>query len=652
MISLVAAATPHSPLDSINPSLLAGICLFLPAFAVVVILGFTIDSRRGTAWTAGVLSLAAVVCAELAVRVELHTPHHVEQNATYIHFFTGQAGSAGEFTLQWGVLADPLAAVGLGLVTGVGLIAVLIGAGTMRRDPGFIRFMASLEFAVFAATGVVVATNYFELFVFWSLLTLAGFLGINHWWRLREVAAAARRAVLVMSAGDALLLGGILYLFFRFHELNFGALALLAPSGRIKATGLLVLCLLIFGGAAGKAALVPLHAWIADATHAPTPAFALILGTLMPAGAYMIARTYDLMHYSEPALTVMAVIGGITAVAGGLFATFQDSLRRRVAFAGMAQLGIAVLGLGIKAYGAAIYHVVLWGLTAALLALAAGTVVAVMRTESMREMGGLWRRLPSTRTLMVIGALAGAGLPPFGLFWTTAAILARALATSNIAAAAALLAAVGLCAVALVHAVVAVFGGETARRRRFDPERIAEPGGRASTILWLLAIPVVLGGLRIVDLPVLGTSLLTFLRFPGLPIASLTPVALLLTLVASLIGSGLGLATAGRRIHLPATGVGARAAHAVERELGIPLAYGWTAGRVRHWVGLAATVIDRRGIDPLISTVPDTIAWLSRVAEPLHQPRQWQATARVLAGLALLAILAAALSGHAGSAFG
>jgi NADH-quinone oxidoreductase subunit L len=522
----------------------------------------------------------------------------------------------------------------------------------MRRDPGFIRFMAAMEFGIFTATGVVVASNYFEIFVFWALLSLGMYLLINHWWRLREVAVAARRAVLVVGVSDSLFLAGILYLFFRFHELNFAALTVLPPSGRIKAAGLAILCLLIFAGAAGKSALVPLWTWIAQAREAPTPGFALILGAAMPLGIYLAARTYDLFHYSGGALAVVAIVGAVSALLGGLWAIFQDNLRRVIAFVAMSQLGVAALGLGIQAYAASVYQVVLWGLDATLLALTAGTVVAAMRTESLREMGGLWRRLPATRVLMLAAVSSGAVLPPFGLFWTSAAIVARALQTGNAAAAAALLLAVGFIALALWRMYLLVFGGQTAHRRRFDPERISEPGGRMALPLWLLAIPVAVGGVRLVDLPILGQSLLTFVRFPGLKNAPLTIAALLLTVVASVIGSALGAWWGLRRVRVPATRPWSALDRAIEREFWIPLGYGWATGQLRHWVGLGATLTDRRGIDAALQTAEPATLWLSRAARPLRISGGWRGAAGVIVGMALLAIVAVLVSGHGGGAFG
>src|SRR5437870_8678884 len=222
MVTLILlAAAPKGPLDTWSPTLLAQFALLLPLIALLVILAFTIDSRRASAAISILFTLASMICTFLVVAIEVAHPLHLERPATFLQFFTGQSGSAAEFTLQWGVLSDPLAAEVSFAVALISLLVQIYALAFMRREDGVVRFFCVLLFATFAMLGVTFSTNYFEMLLFFGLVTLSTYLMIGHWWQREEAVAAASRAFIISALGDIALLAAVACMYFRFNELNF-----------------------------------------------------------------------------------------------------------------------------------------------------------------------------------------------------------------------------------------------------------------------------------------------------------------------------------------------------------------------------------------------------------------------------------------------
>src|SRR5467141_2223912 len=549
MLSLLAAA-PKGPLDTWSPTLLAQFALLLPLAAVLVIVAFTIDSRRVSAAISIIFTLASLVCTLLVAAIEVAHPLHLERPATFLQFFTGQSGGASEFTLQWGVLADPLAAtVGFAIVL-VSLLVQVYALSFMRREDGVIRFFCALLFATFAMLGVTLSVSYFEMLLFFGMVTLSTYLLIGHWWQREEAAAAAVRAFVISAIGDLALLAAVAYIYFRFNELNFQTLAGQYASNRITANGLFVMAILLFIAAAAKSALFPLHVWLPSSAQAPAPAAALIhsAGSAV-CGVYLIARTYALFHASPRGLALLAIAGGISAVLGVLWALFQDNLKRAIAYTTMGELGLMVLALGIGAYGAGVFELFTHAWPKALLFLAAGVIIRELRTERLAEMGGLWGRMRFTGVLMLIAVAAGAGIPPFSTFWRNDTILSKALDLGSPLAMAAITLVTFLGAMALVRIFALVFTGETARRRRFEPDRIRDAGGRIAFTMAVLAIACVVSGIR-------GfrgrTDPIAFVTFPGVSLPNSHFVAAGVIAATAVLGAVVAFVVFARRVPLPA----------------------------------------------------------------------------------------------------
>jgi len=267
-LTLLAAAA-RGPLDTWSPTFLALVALILPLIGMLLIVSFTIDSRRVSAGVSVLFTLASAVGALLVLAIEVAHPLHLEREGTFLQFFTGQSGIAAEFSLKWGVTADPLAAVMLITVAVVSLLVQVYALGTIRREDGGIRFFTVLLFSTFAMEGFVLSTNYFELFLFSALVTVSSYLLIGHWWQREEAVASGAGAFLISAVGDVALLIGMAYIYYRFNELNFQALSGQYTSGKVSANGLFIMALLVFVGAAAKSAQFPLHIWLPGSVQAP-----------------------------------------------------------------------------------------------------------------------------------------------------------------------------------------------------------------------------------------------------------------------------------------------------------------------------------------------------------------------------------------------
>jgi NADH-quinone oxidoreductase subunit L len=523
----------------------------------------------------------------------------------------------------------------------VSLLVQLYALAFMRREDGVVRFFCVLLFATFAMLGVTFSTNYFEMLLFFGLVTVSTYLMIGHWWQREEASAAASRAFIISALGDLALLAGVAYIYFRYNELNFQALSGHYTGGRVSANGLFVMAILVFIAAAAKSAQFPLHVWLPGSAQAPAPAAALIhsAGSAL-CGVYLIARTYGLFHASPRGLALLAIAGGLTAVLGVLLALFQDNLKRAIAYTTMSELGLMVLALGIGAYGASVFELFTHAWPKALLFLAAGVIIRELRTERLAEMGGLWRRMRFTGWLMVIAVAAGAGIPPFSTFWSKDTILSKALGLGSPLAVAVITAVTFLGAMALVRIFALVFTGETARRRRFEPDRIRDAGGRLAFTMSVLAIASLVSGIR-------GfrgrTDPIAFVTFPGVSLPNSHYLAAGVIAAAAVLGALVAFVVYARRVPLPAALQPVR--HGMGEGLFVDPAYQLAAVGIMLPVSRAASWVDTRVIDGALDLVGDSIEFVG-------QPRRWMAEFRIrplligfFAGVVALGAISIVLAG-------
>src|SRR5215217_6352681 len=334
-------------------------------------------------------------------------------------------GPGGSFPM--GVYIDSLAAVMLVVVCFVSLMIQLYSGGFMEGDSRFAWYYAVLNLFTASMLGLVLAPNFIELYVFWELVGLCSYLLIGHWFEKPSAAKAATKAFIVTRIGDAALFMGIIIFWRATGTTSFQGISEAAQAGFIGGSLFTAAVVLVFVGAIGKSAQFPLHVWLPDAMEGPTPVSALIhAATMVAAGVYLVARTYDIFVQSPAAMLVVAYIGGFTALMAATMALVKKDIKRVIAYSTVSQLGYMMLGLGLGSYTAGIFHLYNHAFFKALLFLCAGSIIYAMDSYNLFDMGGLRRRMPITFGTMLIAGLSLSGIWPFAGFWSKDAIVASA----------------------------------------------------------------------------------------------------------------------------------------------------------------------------------------------------------------------------------
>jgi len=336
----------------------------------------------------------------------------------------------GSLSVKASFLLDPLSSVMVLVITGVGALIHLYSIGYMHGDRGAARYFIYLNLFVFSMLTLVLGDNFLVLFVGWEAVGLCSYLLIGFWYERDSAVEAGKKAFIVNRVGDFCFLIALFMILFHFGSLDFGVVLPQAASvlGAGTAAATLV-CLLLFGGATGKSAQIPLYVWLPDAMEGPTPVSALIhAATMVTAGVYMVARTNALFALSPLAMGVVATIGALTLLMAGTIALVQNDIKRVLAYSTVSQLGYMFLAAGVGAYTAAIFHLMTHAFFKALLFLGAGSVIHALHGEQdIRRMGGLRAGLPVTHWTFTVGGLAIAGIFPFAGFFSKDAILFAAM---------------------------------------------------------------------------------------------------------------------------------------------------------------------------------------------------------------------------------
>jgi NADH-quinone oxidoreductase subunit L len=402
----------------------AWVCLFAPlAGALLITLLGTRCSRR----LAGYLSTLSVFVAFAGAVVSFLAMwgREGEDRSELSTAYTWLA--AGDFEAGLEILVDPLSAVMMLVVSGVGGLIVAYSIGYMDGDDEERRYFAYMSLFVFAMLMLVEAGNFLLLLVGWGLVGLASYLLIGFWHERPEAVAAAKKAFVMNAVGDATMALAFFLIIWETGNLGFEEAFGAADGWSTTTVNLVALGLL--GGAVAKSAQIPLHTWLPDAMEGPTPVSALIhAATMVTAGVYLIARTHPIFEAAPSVQDLAAGLGAATLLLAGLVALVQTDIKRVIAYSTMSQIGYMFLGVGIGAYASGMYLLVTHAFFKALLFMAAGIVIHHLAGEQdMRRMGGLRRELPKTWLAFLVGSVALVGLPPFSGFWSKDAILASAL---------------------------------------------------------------------------------------------------------------------------------------------------------------------------------------------------------------------------------
>ncbi len=576
----------------------------IPALPLAVAFVNLFVGKRLGRW-AGVLATLAVVASFAVALAAVSALLGLPVQERLVISDLGDWISVGAFTVGADLRLDVLSATMILVVTGIGSLIHLYSIGYMAGDPRRGRFFAYLNLFVFFMLMLVLAENYLLLYLGWEGVGLCSYLLIGFWYEKLENTEAAKKAFITTRIGDAFMLIGVALIAVTFGTLDyqevFGAASATISSGVATA-----IALLLFAGAIGKSAQLPLHVWLPDAMAGPTPVSALIhAATMVTAGVYLVVRSQVIFELSPVALPIVTVVGLVTMLFAGLCAVAQWDIKRVLAYSTISQLGYMFLAAGMRAYAVAMFFLVCHAFYKALMFLGAGSVIHGMHEEQdMRKMGGLRKLMPLTFATFLIGALSQAGIPPLAGFFAKDAILEVANHTGRQAVY--VLAGLGAFVTAfyLGRMLILTFFGQA----RTDEARHAHE----STALMVIPLVILGAGAALVGLwntspegtfgrllePIVGTAP----EGDGLPVQTLVVVATVTSIVSLLLtwliyGSG--------RVDWVALR---------ERLEPIPRALlnGWYVDEAydtlfvrpgKQLAGIAAFVVDARIIDGLVNAI-------------------------------------------------
>ncbi len=461
------------------------------------------------------LAAASIFATMLGLQPEERK--HIIELFTWISTFTGTSSSVN---VSVAYQVDQLSILMTLIVTGVGFLIHVYSIGYMHGDAGFWRFFAYMNLFIFAMLNLVLADNFLLMFLGWEGVGLCSYLLIGFWYDRKfetggykpgtaTTADAAKKAFVVNRIGDFGFLLGMFLIFTQFGSLNFETVF---GSASVLSSGnstMVWIGLLLFLGATGKSAQIPLFVWLPDAMAGPTPVSALIhAATMVTAGVYMVARCAILYALAPGALEVVAIVGGVTAILAASIGLVQNDIKKVLAYSTVSQLGYMFLALGVAAFTAGIFHLLTHAFFKALLFLGSGAVIHAMHGEQdIQKMGGLKHHLPTTYKTFLIGAIAIAGIPPFAGFFSKDEILWKAFSSEY---GSVVLWALGVLGAALTafymfRLVSLTFDGE----KRYGSEVHPHEAPKTMTIpLMILAFLSVVGGFVGVPQSLLGSNAL------------------------------------------------------------------------------------------------------------------------------------------------
>ena len=582
-----------------------------------------------------------------------------------------------ETFLRLGVAVDPLAAIMLVVVTVVSFLVHVYSRSYMiehgHLDPGYSRFFAYLSLFTFSMLLVVLSNNLLSFFIGWELVGLCSYLLIGFWYdrtarrgvHLLPPWVAAKKAFITTRVGDVGFLiglvilwnaGGTLQLSELFDQADSRTGALFAPS-LFGQPVLFWACLCLFAGAVGKSGQFPLHVWLPDAMEGPTPVSALIhAATMVAAGVYLVARTFPLFEAVPQALTVVAVIGGFTAIFAASMGLATNDIKRVLAYSTVSQLGYMMLALGAGSPGGGMFHLFTHAFFKALLFLAAGSVIHAVGTNDITEMGGLRRFMPRTYWTMAIGSLSLAGIPPFAGFWSKDDVLAAAATGAS-----PLLLAFGVITVFLTafytfRMFFLTFHGtfrgpleaavETTGHHPAALDAETHAAGLHESDAWMtgplivLAIPAMLIGFLGSPLPFFNNGIQRFLEGPNFVVVQPNVGLAIVGAILAIAGIAAAWAWYGARAYVtePLLRFGT-AYRILNRRYYVDEFYMWLIDTFAIGVAYAISVFDRSGLDALVNGIADLFARSGGVLRTTQTGRVQNYGLVLFGGMAVIALV-------------
>ena len=409
--------------------------LFLPLLASIIsgFFGKYIGDRNSEIVTSLFVSISSILSLFIFYNVIYEGYENNVVIASWIN--------SGSLNVNWSIKIDALSSVMLVVVTLISSLVHIYSIGYMSHDPHKPRFMAYLSLFTFAMLTLVTSDNFLQLFFGWEGVGLCSYFLIGFWFKKDSANAAAIKAFIVNRVGDFGFALGIFLIFYLFGTVNYNEVFLLIPETLdqeiyflgINLKSIDLICILLFMGAMGKSAQFLLHTWLPDAMEGPTPVSALIhAATMVTAGVFLVVRCSPIFEYSQIALNIICIVGMTTAFFAATVALVQNDIKKIIAYSTCSQLGYMFFAAGIGAYNVAIFHLFTHAFFKALLFLGAGSVIHSLNNEQdIRKMGGIWRKLPYSWGLMIVGTLALTGFPFFSGFYSKEAIIEFAYLKGN-----------------------------------------------------------------------------------------------------------------------------------------------------------------------------------------------------------------------------
>ncbi len=411
------------------------IIVFLPLVASIIsgFFGKYIGERSSEVITSLFVSISAILSLFIFYNVIIE---NYENNFTIVSWI-----SSGSLNVNWSIKIDPLSSVMLVVVTLVSAIVHIYSIGYMSHDPHKPRFMAYLSLFTFSMLALVTSDNFLQLFFGWEGVGLCSYFLIGFWFKKDSANAAAIKAFVVNRVGDFGFALGIFLIFYMFGTVNYNEVFQKIPEFHkneinffgISINSINLICILLFIGAMGKSAQIFLHTWLPDAMEGPTPVSALIhAATMVTAGVFLVVRCSPIFEYSELALNIVTIVGMSTAFFAATVALVQNDIKKIIAYSTCSQLGYMFFAAGVGAYNVAMFHLFTHAFFKALLFLGSGSVIHSFKDEqNISAMGGIWKKLPYTWILMIIGTLALTGFPFLSGFYSKDAIIEFAYLSGN-----------------------------------------------------------------------------------------------------------------------------------------------------------------------------------------------------------------------------
>ena len=417
--------------------------VLLPLLSFIVLGLMDSKLKPKVAGTIGASVLGIITTLSYITAFEYFSFHKIEGVYEKVIPFQTEWIRFTEFLhIDLGILLDPISVMMLVVITTVSFMVNIYSLGYMKGERGFQRYYAFLSLFTFSMLGLVIATNIFQMYIFWELVGVSSYLLIGFYYTRPSAVAAAKKAFIVTRFADLGFLVGILFLSFYTKTFDFGILtsgdaSVFASTTGVSFMGLSVMSWamgLIFIGGAGKSAMFPLQIWLPDAMEGPTPVSALIhAATMVVAGVFLVARLFPVYEvYAPDVLHGIAYVGAFTSLFAAVIACVQTDIKRVLAFSTISQIGFMMVGLGVSGYGeheglgymASMFHLFTHAMFKALLFLGAGSVIHAVHSNEMNHMGGLRKYMPITNITFLIACLAIAGIPPFSGFFSKDEILA------------------------------------------------------------------------------------------------------------------------------------------------------------------------------------------------------------------------------------